>query len=260
MSPLHFLRCHAARRDAATSLLLLAAVTTPGQAQLPPVTPPPGPMVLLTDRALDGRGGVLAGARIGVAQGKITSLAAAEGGAVIDLRGYTVLPGWIDTHVHLDSHWDRTGRIATEKEPPLETALGVAGAAWETLMGGFTTVQTVGDPMEGPLRDAIRDRGFPGPRVFTSLAWVEADSATPPDRLRAMVRERKAQGADLVKIFASTSQRVGARPTLTEAQLRILCDEARAQGLRSMVHAYRSQVGAAARAGCGQVEHATYAT
>jgi imidazolonepropionase-like amidohydrolase len=127
-------------------------------------------------------------------------------------------------------------------------------------LGGFTTVQTVGDPMEKPLRDAIRDHGFPGPRTLSSLGWVEPDSATPPDQLRAMVRERKAQGADLVKIFASTSQRVGAKPTLTEAQLRILCAEARAQGLRSMVHAYRSQVGAAARAGCDQVEHATYAT
>jgi imidazolonepropionase-like amidohydrolase len=142
----------------------------------------------------------------------------------------------------------------------MEAAMGIAGAAWETLMGGFTTVQTVGDPTEKPLRDAIRDHGFPGPRTLTSLAWVEADTTTSPEQLRALVRERKEQGADLVKIFASTSQRVGAKPTLTEEQLRILCSEARAQGLRSMVHAYRSQVGAAARAGCGQVEHATYAT
>jgi len=234
---------------------LLAQVTP-----VPPPAPPQGPVVLLTSRALDGRGNVVEGIRIGVAGGKITSLDAAPGGTTIDLRGYTVLPGWIDTHVHLDSHWDRTGRIATETEPPMETALGIATAAWETLMGGFTTVQTVGDPSEKPLRDAIRDHGFPGPRVLTSLAWVEADTAATPEQLRALVRERKAQGADLIKIFASTSQRVGARPTLTEAQLKILCDEARAVGLRSMVHAYRSQVGAAARAGCNQVEHATYAT
>src|SRR5262249_279566 len=45
-----------------------------------------------------------------------------------------------------------------------------------------------------------------------------------------------------------------------EAQLKILCDEARSLGLRSMVHAYRSQVAAAARAGCNEVEHMTYAT
>ena len=205
---------------------------------------------------------MLTGARIGVTDGRIVSLAASSGGAEIDLRGYTVLPGWIDTHVHLDSHFDRTGRIATEAEPAAEAALGIAANAWATLMGGFTTVQSVGDPSEKPLRDMIRDHGFPGPRVLTSLAWIagRGDSTPADEVLRAMVRERKAQGADLVKIFSSTSQRIGARPTLTEAQLTVLCGEARAQGLRSMVHAYRSQVAAAARAGCNQVEHGTYAT
>jgi imidazolonepropionase-like amidohydrolase len=181
-------------------------------------------------------------------------------GNVIDLRGYTVLPGWIDVHVHLDSHWDRNGRIATEKEPPMEFSLGIAQAAWDTLMGGFTTIQSVGDPTEKPLRDAIRDHGFPGPRVLSSLGWLEGDSNTSPEKLRQMVRDYKAQGADVIKIFASTSQREGAKPTFTEEQLRILCDEAKAVGLRTMVHAYRSQVAAAARAGCMEVEHATYAT
>jgi imidazolonepropionase-like amidohydrolase len=121
-------------------------------------------------------------------------------------------------------------------------------------------VQTVGELIEKPVRDAIRDQGFPGPRVLTSLDWIDGTPETTRDELLAMVRERKAQGADLVKIRASSSQRVGATPTLTEAQLRILCDEARASGLRPMVHAYRSQVAAAARAGCHQIEHATYAT
>ena len=53
---------------------------------------------------------------------------------------------------------------------------------------------------------------------------------------------------------------MGAKPTLSEEQLKALCDEARAVGLRSMVHAYRGQVAAAARAGCREIEHATYAS
>ena len=246
------------------ALLTIAALfsATELTAQVAPVPPPPPapPVVLLTAHALDGHGGTLRNARIGVAGGRITTLDARTEGAVIDLRGYTVLPGWIDTHVHLEMHFDRTGRIATESEPPLEAAMGIAEAAWNTLNAGFTTVQSVGDPGEEPLRDAIRDHGFPGPRVLTSLAPIEGDSRATREELIAAVHSRKEQGADLIKIFASSSQRVGALPTFTEEQLRILCDEARAVGLRSMVHAYRSQVGAAARAGCREIEHATYAT
>jgi imidazolonepropionase-like amidohydrolase len=138
--------------------------------------------------------------------------------------------------------------------------MGVAGAAWDSLMGGFTTVQSVGDYSELPLRNAIRDHGFPGPRVLTSLTWIEGDARMTDDELRAIVRKRKADGADLIKIMASMSQRVGAGPTFTEHQLGVLCEESHAQGLRAMVHAYRSQVAVAARAGCDQIEHMTYAT
>jgi imidazolonepropionase-like amidohydrolase len=240
--------------------ILCAAPALAAVAPLPPPPPPPGPIVILTAHALDGRGGELHDARIGIAQGRITSMSASPGAAVIDLRRYTVLPGWIDVHVHLDSHFNEAGRIATESEPPLEASLGIAQAAWDSLMGGFTTVQSVGADSERPLRNAIRDHGFPGPRVLTSLAWIQGDASMPDDTLREMVRQRKAEGADLIKIFASNSQREGAKPTFTEAQLKVLCDEARAVGLRSMVHAYRSQVAAAARAGCNEVEHMTYAT
>jgi len=247
------------------ALTRLAFIAIAGRlpAQVSPIPAPPAPagaVVLISDYALDGKGGVRRGARIGVADGKITTLDDRSTKRSIDLRGYTVLPGWIDTHVHLDSHWDRSGRIATDSEPAMEAATAIAGAAWETFMAGFTTVQSVGDESEKPLRDAIRDHGFPGPRVLTSLSPIMADTNTSLDSLRALVRARKAAGADLIKIFASNSQRVGAKPTLTPAQLAALCGEAKALGLRTMVHAYRSQVSVAARAGCNQVEHATYAT
>ncbi len=243
-----------------TGLTEAATAVTP----LPPPQSPVGPISVLTSHVLDGLGGESRDLTLVIRNGHIESISPTGteklSGAVIDLRGYTVLPGFIDTHVHLDSHWDAQGRIATETESVADGATGIANAAWASLMGGFTTVQSVGDPTERPLRDAIRDRGFPGPRVLTSLAWIEGDPATSDDALRAMVQQRKAEGADLVKIFASSSQRVGATPTLTEHQLKVLCDEAKAVGLRSMVHAYRSQVAAAARAGCRQIEHATYAS
>jgi imidazolonepropionase-like amidohydrolase len=239
--------------------MLAATTDTRAVDPIPPPSPPPGLVVILAEHALDGRGGELHDVRIGVNSGRITSLSAA-GADVIDLRHYTLLPGWIDVHIHLASHFDSQGRIATETEPADEAAMGIAQAAWDTLMAGFTTVQSVGDPSEKPLRDAIRDHGFPGPRVLTSLAPIEGDSSQSPNELRALVHARKVEGADLIKIFASASQRVGATPTFTEAQLKVLCEEARKVGLRSMVHAYRSQVAAAARAGCNEIEHMTYAS
>jgi imidazolonepropionase-like amidohydrolase len=227
----------------------------------PPPTPPKGPVVILTDRALDGRGGVLGSTRIVVENGKIARLDPRAVGPTYDLRGYTVLPGWIDTHVHIGSHFARDGRIATDQEPRDEATLGAALNAWKTLMAGFTTVQSVGEAADRALRDAIQRGGLPGPRILTSLDPIfgRGDSTETPDQLRAMVRERAEQGADLIKIFSSKSQRVGGGPTLSQDQLAILCGEARARGLRTLVHAYRESVRAAALAGCSQIEHATYA-
>ncbi len=237
------------------SLLLLAlgigVDSLPGQA----------PVVIQADRILDGRGGTVVATGIVVEGGRVARLDRNARGLSYDLRGYTVMPGWIDTHVHLGSHFGKDGRLATDRVPAEERSLGAAANAWLTLMAGFTTVQSVGEPADLLIRDAI-NRGLPGPRVLTSLDPIigRGESTGTPDQLRAMVRDRADRGADLIKIFASRSMRVGAGPTLTEAQLRILCDEAKSLGLRPMVHAYRSSVRDAAAAGCHQVEHATYAT
>jgi imidazolonepropionase-like amidohydrolase len=236
-------------------LLLAAVVGVPGRIAAQTT------IVIDATRILDGRGGELGATRIVVEGDRISRLDPKAQGIRYDLRSYTVLPGWIDTHVHLGSHFNKHGRIATEQESAEEASLGAAANAWVTLMAGFTTVQSVGERSDLILRDAIA-RGLPGPRVLTSLdpIYGRGDSTGSPDALRALVRDRAAAGADLIKIFASKSMRVGAGPTLTESQLRVLCDEAKALGLRAMVHAYRSSVRDAAAAGCHQVEHATYAT
>lgn len=220
-----------------------------------------GRVVIEADRIFDGRGGVLSPTRIVVDGGRISRLDPAATGVTYDLRGLTVLPGWIDTHVHIGSHFGRDGRLATETENPVDQGLGAAANAWRTLMGGFTTVQSVGEASDLALREAIK-AGVPGPRLLTSLEPIfgRGDSTGTPEQLRAMVQERARQGADLIKIFSSKSMRVGAGPTLSREQLAILCGEAQRLGLRSMVHAYRSQIREAALAGCTQVEHATYGT
>jgi imidazolonepropionase-like amidohydrolase len=240
--------------------MLLLALTLQVSPE-PPPAPPRGPVVIAADRVLDGRGRELGNTRIVIENGKISRLDPGATGVTYDLRGYTVLPGWIDTHVHIGSHFGRDGRIATDKEPPQEAALGGALNAWKTLMAGFTTVQSIGEASDKALRDAIRNGGLPGPRILTSLEPIigRGDSTGTPDQLRAMVRERADQGADLIKIFSSKSQRVGGGPTLSQEQLAILCAEAKARGLRTLVHAYRASVRAAALAGCSQIEHATYA-
>src|SRR5579871_2164216 len=105
------------RMDVMRTLVLFcvaALLSLPARAvdPVPPPAPPAGPVVIRAHHALDGRGGELHDVRIGVRNGRITSLSANEA-ETIDLDSYTVLPGWIDVHVHLASHFDVQGRIAT---------------------------------------------------------------------------------------------------------------------------------------------------
>ena len=116
-----------------------------------------------------------------------------------------------------------------------------------------------GSPEDKELRAAIASGALPGPRLLTALDPIE-DAKLTPEQIRAAVRKLKADGADVVKIFASRSIRQGGGQTLSDEQLQAACSEAKAQGLRSVVHAYRSAVRAAANAGCTEVEHGTYAT
>jgi imidazolonepropionase-like amidohydrolase len=127
--------------------------------------------------------------------------------------------------------------------------------ALATLTAGFTTVQSVGAASDKPLRDAIARGELPGPRILTSLGSI-GNAKWTVDQIREEVRRKKADGADLIKIFASASIRDGGVPTLSQEQLDAACGEARAQGLRSMVHAHSPEsMMRAARARCTVVEH-----
>jgi imidazolonepropionase-like amidohydrolase len=121
-------------------------------------------------------------------------------------------------------------------------------------------VQSPGSPEDKDLRDWIASGALPGPRILTSLEPL-SDAKLSPDSLRQIVRERKKQGADLIKIFASKSIREGGAATMSAEQLAAMCGEARAQGLRTLVHAHSAEaMQRAAGAGCTQIEHGVFAT
>jgi imidazolonepropionase-like amidohydrolase len=208
---------------------------------------------------LDGKGHVLHDVQIVVQNGRILRVEKSSGPATFNLGKATVLPGWIDVHDHITWHFGPNGHFDDKSETPEQATLAAAANAWSTLMAGFTTIQSLGSPEDKPLRDAINAGAIPGPRILTALRPI-VDSKLTPDQIRDAVRKLKADGADVVKIFASKSIREGGGQTLSDEQLKAACGEATAQGLRSVVHAYKSAVSASALAGCTEVEHGTYAT
>jgi imidazolonepropionase-like amidohydrolase len=229
-----------------------------------PVDAQEQPIVLKASTVLDGRGKTLHNTIVVVEGGKIARVggSAPKGVVAYDLTQLTVLPGWIDAHVHPTWHFDASGRLAGENEPKEQTALAGAANSWKMLAAGFTTVQSLGSPLDKDLRDAIDRRGLPGPRILTSLEPIfgRGDATGTADELRALVEQRARDGADVIKIFASGSIREGGKPTLSEDQLNALCSEAKKVGLRTVVHAYGPSVRMASQAGCSEVEHGLYAT
>jgi len=222
------------------------------------------PVVVRAARVLDGKGSSIPDAVVAIDGARIVRVSAARlsDRPTYDLGGATVLPGLIDAHAHLAWYFNRQGRLHTpaDSETPAQGALAMAANAYATLLAGFTTIQSPGSAEDWDLRDAIERGGLPGPRVLTSLEPI-SDAALPPDRLRELVRDRKARGADLIKIFASRSIREGGGQTMSEQQLAALCGEALAQGLRTLVHAHSAEsMTAATLAGCSQIEHGIFAT
>ncbi len=215
-------------------------------------------IVLRTSTLLDGTGRVLADRDVVVRDGRIVEVlpagTEAMGMDVMDLRGLTVMPGMIDTHVHAGWHFDEDGRLARGSDPQVRV-LHAAENAYAMLAAGFTTVQSLGGTEDGPLRDAIERGVLPGPRIVTSLGSVSANTGG-PDALRAAVRDFAERGADVIKIFGSESIRTGGAPTLTAAQLEAACGEATDRGLRAVVHAHGDESARrASLAGCTTIEH-----
>jgi imidazolonepropionase-like amidohydrolase len=250
--------------SAAALVLVSASCAWIASLPVPGAPAPAAPTVIRVSSALDGRGGTLTNVDIVVENGRIARIVAAGSGPssdrLIDLRGRTVLPGLIDAHAHLTWYFNRQGRYHTraDGDTPVQSMLAAAANAYATLMAGFTTIQSPGDNEDRDLRDWINTQGLAGPRILTSLASF---SGGEPDTLRSRIRQRKQAGADLIKIFASASIRDGGRQSMTDAQIQAGCGEAKAQGLRVIVHAHSAEsVRAVTLAGCNQVEHGIFVT
>ncbi len=222
-------------------------------------------IVLQTNVLLDGRGGVLKNKQIVIEGGRIVSVGPGKAKVDYDLRGLTVMPGWIDTHVHLEWHMDANEKsVASGKLE--DSVLYDAADAWMELQDGFTTVQSVGSAADGPVRDRINQGVLPGPRVLTSMNQLrgvvgegEKQKIFTTDELREMVRKNKENGADLIKLFATSGLGAGGGQITTDEQILAVCSEAKVLGLRTIVHAI-GDAGARASvvAGCTSIEHGTF--
>jgi len=241
----------------------------------------PQPVAIRVGRLIDGKGGSQQNVVVTLNGGKIANIGKSNGPVTYDLSKYTLLPGFIDVHVHILWHFGPDGRFQQGGTPEDRIAAGVANAK-ATVEGGFTTVQSVGEAQDLVLRKKLEDEKLPGPRILTSVRQINEYSRPPapggqrgqgggqrgaqralstPDELRAAVQEAKSAGADLIKLFASASIRDGGKQTMTDEQLQAVCGEANALGLRTLVHAHSAEsMKASVLAGCKEIEHGVFAT
>jgi imidazolonepropionase-like amidohydrolase len=220
------------------------------------------PIVLKTSTLIDGKGHVLHNKEVVIEGGRISRIADARQKPAIDLTGLTVTPGWIDTHVHVTWYFNKEGRYEAggrgSKSTPQQAALYAAANLYSILMGGFTTVQSVGAELDSDLREQIEAGTIPGPRLITSLRSINENTGD-AGRIREHVKKVKADGADVVKLFATASIRDGGKMTMTVDQINAACGQAKAEGLRSVVHAHAPDgAKAAILAGCTSIEHGTF--
>ena len=240
--------------SATLALLLAASGTAEAQARI----------VLRAGRLIDGKGGVRDNVAVIIEGSKIVRITSGDdattGPITYDLARYTLMPGLIDTHVHIDSHFGRDGRLPDAMESQLDRVVAAGQNAETTLRAGFTTVQSIGAPPDVELRYGIGHGDFLGPRVLTSVSQL-TDTRMTPDQIRAWVRTMVSRGADVIKIFASKSIREGGAQTLSDAQINAACGEAKAAGKRTWVHAHSASAArAAALAGCTTVAHGSQLT
>lgn len=272
-----------------------AALMTAGaaNAQSPP---PPGPVTLIhAGRLLDRPGRAPRGpSTVVVRDGRIVEVrdgfvdaAAFPGATVVDQRERFVLPGLIDSHVHLVSDLGgQAGLLSGITENLPVHAFRAADNARKTLMAGFTTVRNLGDNggVTLALRDATAAHRLPGPRIIDAAESISTTSGhmdgrlglnddlrevTPHDNVcngaescREAVRIQVGRGANVIKIATTggVNSRIGAGlgAQMFEDEARALIDTAHLYGLKVAVHAHGADgINLALRLGADSIEHGT---
>jgi imidazolonepropionase-like amidohydrolase len=215
------------------------------------------------------------------------TIEAPSGARVVDLSGYTVLPGLIDAHTHLTIDIKNQDPLGELEHTAAERALGSLPNARAVLLAGFTTVRDVGSYralVDVALRDAINRGDVVGPRMYVAGAYVTITggagavtgfapdvtlpwdlrfgNANSPNEVRERIRALAGQRVDVIKVFATGAVLThNSNPSGREAtpeELMAAVEEARNFGLKVAVHAHGPDgIKAAVRAGAASIEHGT---
>jgi imidazolonepropionase-like amidohydrolase len=276
------------------SIMILAtlALQQPPPAGAAAAAPPPV-TAIRAGTLVDGTGAPPIRSAVILIQGdRITALGSnvqvPAGATVIDLSGETVLPGFIDAHVHLASHVTGDGdwQHANLTEMPSQIALLGAAHAQQTLEAGFTTVRVVGSAHFGDvaLRNAINAGWIQGPRIIAAgisfgirgghcdetnglqpyaldrEGGIEVGVANGVEEVRKAVRYMVKYGADVIKICAtggvlSLTDSAGVQQ-YSEDEMRAVVETATQLDRRVAAHAHGTAgIKAAVRAGVTSIEH-----
>jgi imidazolonepropionase-like amidohydrolase len=205
---------------------------------------------------------------------------------VVDLRDSFVLPGLIDSHVHLTSQQNPNNRLEEVTQSSAEQAMVGVRYAGRTLMAGFTTVADLGGDNEAvfALRDAIARGDVAGPRVVASGSAISVHGGhgdvngfredimhvlqpnsvcSGPEDCRRAVREQVRAGADVIKITATggvlSNTAAGLGQQFAEDELQAIVDAGHRMGRKVTAHAHGGDgVNAFLKAGGDSIEHGTY--
>ncbi len=212
------------------------------------------------------------------------------GAEVIDLTHETVMPGYIDCHIHIAAKLPgRTNELEDRlTHSDLDRAFTGAAFARALLQQGFTSARDVGGGDDTvALRNAINAGKVPGPRLWVSLeplgptaghgdwhngmdpALVHRDwdngIVDSPDAARQRVREHRRRGADLIKLMPSGGiASTGDDPRqqlMTDDEMRVAVETAHSLGMRVAAHVYpAAAIEAAVKAGVDSIEHGSFAS